>query len=1020
MTHAMLTFVAPLGLDKLEAAEAAIDRLGNPATDSVRTALAPQADKEDGTHFASLHAIASPDGTSAYLVFEFSADGDEDSATARIVAALKPMLRPILMLSTAWVDGADVTGFLARHKVRIGNGLLGNPGLAFVGTPGFTVGRILFEERLARACARILEGQGGGQPALARIAVVRDAIAADPQFAGALGPATAAPPFSADPGGLIATGVGQLLTIYLWPVVALVLVVGVSGGLSEARSSHGAWAQVGDSVLGAVRTGWVAAWVALVATAVAAVIAYVALRKAEASDSLETRPPSPTVNREMFSRENKSAQNHMISVTQRKPGWLRWLTLRLVFWVIGLASTKVYPPGFLSDIGTIHFARWVTVPGTRDLLFLSNYGGSWESYLEDFITRAHAGLTGIWSNTVGFPRTENLFQLGATDGDRFKRFARRSMVATRFWYGAYPNLTTAVIRSNAVIRAGLSGVMTEDEAINWLALFGSAARPAVKLASSDIQSLVFGGLGFLKFGTCMICTLPTEPSTAREWLKSIRGEIAFNDGRRLVGDAVLTLALSWRGLRRLGIPADAEPTFPFAFVEGMTQEDRSRILGDLGENAPAHWRWGGETTDAAVLVYGRSAEALTSLRSTFLATCAQCSMPQPHEVPLQKVIKGKVEPFGFADGISQPIIRGTYKSLRGADPIHIVEPGEMLLGYPDARGHIPPSPTLPPSADPGNKLPLFGAPNDFARSVADATRDLGINGSFLVIRELEQDVKGFNAYCAAEADRLKGRLASPYAVTAEYVAAKLVGRWRDGSSLVRNPYESATDHRAKLYVRAEHQVDRGDATTGTPLTESVDVNRGSRPKSRPENGAPIDPAGDRSAESTAEQALAEDGAPRHTRVPTDNDFLFGAEDPQGTRCPYGAHARRANPRDSLDPGNADQIAISNRHRITRVGRSYVPADGKRPGLLFMCLCADIERQFEFLQQTWLRSPTFHGLSCEKDPLLGDAEEGNCGFTLPTPDGPIGLKAMPRFVTTRGGGYFFLPGRRLIDYLADPA
>ena len=85
----------------------------------------------------------------------------------------------------------------------------------------------------------------------------------------------------------------------------------------------------------------------------------------------------------------------------------------------------------------------------------------------------------------------------------------------------------------------------------------------------------------------------------------------------------------------------------------------------------------------------------------------------------------------------------------------------------------------------------------------------------------------------------------------------------------------------------------------------------------------------------------------------------------------------------------------------------------------MCFCADIERQFEFLQQTWLKSPSFHGLACEKDPLLGDAQEGTCGFTVPSPDGPIGLKPMPRFVTTRGGGYFFLPGRRLIDYLIDP-
>src|SRR5262249_39158846 len=151
------------------------------------------------------------------------------------------------------------------------------------------------------------------------------------------------------------------------------------------------------------------------------------------------------------------------------------------FWAIGNLAGKLYAPGFLSQIGTIHFARWVTPPGSRDLVFLSNYGGSWESYLEDFITQAHAGLTGVWSNSVGFPRTNNLIEDGATDGDHFKRYARHSMIPTRFWYCAYPTLTTAQIRNNAEIRRGLSGAMTEDAAKLWLASFGSAPRPAAKL-----------------------------------------------------------------------------------------------------------------------------------------------------------------------------------------------------------------------------------------------------------------------------------------------------------------------------------------------------------------------------------------------------------------------------------------------------------------------------------------------------------------------------------------------------------
>lgn len=111
-------------------------------------------------------------------------------------------------------------------------------------------------------------------------------------------------------------------------------------------------------------------------------------------------------------------------------GLLRGLTLRIAFWVIGQMATKRFRPGFLGDISTIHYARWLRLPKTNKLLFFSNYGGSWESYLEDFITKASGGLTAAWSNTVGFPRTENLFFKGAVDGDRFKRWARRQQQPT--------------------------------------------------------------------------------------------------------------------------------------------------------------------------------------------------------------------------------------------------------------------------------------------------------------------------------------------------------------------------------------------------------------------------------------------------------------------------------------------------------------------------------------------------------------------------------------------------------------
>jgi deferrochelatase/peroxidase EfeB len=175
----------------------------------------------------------------------------------------------------------------------------------------------------------------------------------------------------------------------------------------------------------------------------------------------------------------------------------------------------------------------------------------------------------------------------------------------------------------------------------------------------------------------------------------------------------------------------------------------------------------------------------------------------------------------------------------------------------------------------------------------------------------------------------------------------------------------------------------------------------------------------------AETLTAKTGAPsvaaataaHRVRPFADNDFLFGVEDPEGVRCPFGAHIRRANPRDSLVPGSAEQVDISNRHRIIRIGRQYTPESGRKPGLLFMCLNGDIERQFEFVQQVWLLRPTFQGLTCETDPILGNGKVDENSYTIPSREaGPIVLEPMTAFVKTLGGGYFFVPGKRLIDYL----
>ncbi len=159
-------------------------------------------------------------------------------------------------------------------------------------------------------------------------------------------------------------------------------------------------------------------------------------------------------------------------------------------------------------------------------------------------------------------------------------------------------------------------------------------------------------------------------------------------------------------------------------------------------------------------------------------------------IPLRTVPDEVHEPFGFLDGVSQPVMRGTYQGLRRPDPIHLVEPGEFILGYPDNRGNLPPGPELLASDDPAARLPIRCDGNGgLCGDVSGAPREIGRNGSFLVIRQLEQDHDSFWNYCEAEARRLKHRLPAPYRIDKAFIGAKMIGRWPNGSSLVRNPYE---------------------------------------------------------------------------------------------------------------------------------------------------------------------------------------------------------------------------------------
>lgn len=936
--------------------EAQLDGMGNPPSAPLKRAL----DQLRTIHFMSISvvrgAVAQKDGPAgALLVMEVSADGAPRVALTQVAAALRGPLLDLLREAGVADQAADLPAFLVAHDCRIGQGWFTRTlGLCFCGTPGMTVRRIRQEAALAWQIARMRNTLASDQGALSKLAAIKAALwrQGDAKWAFIAEPLPDRDAASPVKGAVVRTTAAIMGTL-LWPL-ALVLAV--------------AW--------------WQAWWLGVLATLAAiglAAAGLARLRWLECTDipddsALDARHVSA-----VMAQENVCAQNLLVTVSDMKAGWLRRIALRAAFVAIGQFAAKEFRPGFLADIGGIHWARWVLVPGTAKLVFLSNYNGSLESYLEDFIQKASGGVTAIWSNTAGFPRARWLFLDGARDGDRLRRSVQRQQVVVRFWYSAYPSLTAARIRANATIRSGLASAMTEQAAEEWLACFGGSGSSVAAMPRRSVRAPVrasaavgaFGGwmgnapeaprtrvekeritvLAFdrrkrLRHSACLMIRLGHDAAKCRAWLKKLEPDVGYGpDGGREQG-VVLAFAASAFDEGKLELPPEDLATFSPPFLNGMAEPCRARALGDEGPNAPENWWWGSKSKPAAVdvlvMAYSETFDRLQDYTDTLAREADAAGHVVVHRIRFSLLPRpgaAAIEPFGFVDGVSQPWIRGL--SGEGPPPGEPpFEPGEFVLGYRDNSGYLPPTPTVAAQHDPADRLrPAAGAPG---------RRDLGRNGAYLAVRQLEQDTVGFADWLRRTAASVQGSsLASvPACVVQDLIGAKLIGRWRNGSALAQHP---------------------GSPGAGTR-----------------------------------------------------NDFRYGAADASGLGCPLGAHTRRANPRDSLDPGSDTQMRITNRHRILRVGRKYDAADngGGKPGLLFMCLNADLGRQFEFIQQTWLLGRSFHGLEDEIDPLMGQGRRGARTFTVQTQQGPERLRAAKGLVTVRGGGYFFIPGNDALRYLAD--
>jgi hypothetical protein len=215
--------------------------------------------------------------------------------------------------------------------------------------------------------------------------------------------------------------------------------------------------------------GWATAVLATVTVLVMVGMFVLAFRLSEIRDPSQDEPLLDADKlRAMAQLEDSIAQNHMISLVHIKPGIVRAIVARVTLAALGLWVRANARSGYLQSMRTIHFAHWALVSNGSRLMFHSNFDGSWESYLDDFIEKAHGGLTAAWTHGVGFPRTKWLIGEGATSGGKFKAWGRHSMNVSQFWYSAYPDYSVNQIERHARVAQGLrKATLTDKEADAW-------------------------------------------------------------------------------------------------------------------------------------------------------------------------------------------------------------------------------------------------------------------------------------------------------------------------------------------------------------------------------------------------------------------------------------------------------------------------------------------------------------------------------------------------------------------------
>ncbi|MEM8646396.1 MAG: hypothetical protein AAGF86_08615 [Pseudomonadota bacterium] len=183
------------------------------------------------------------------------------------------------------------------------------------------------------------------------------------------------------------------------------------------------------------------------------------------------REPAPRLDRHVAAlaeREDYDVTNQFTVVGSVKPSlFRRWLAVALL-WIIDYAARHFFIRGHLGRIQTIHFARWVFINDKKRLIFFSNYDGSLEAYMDDFINKVGWGLNLAFGCGYGYPRVNWLLAGGAKEEGKFKYTLRRHQLPSDVWYKAYPGLTAYDLARNTRVHDALRKPVLNPKEIRML------------------------------------------------------------------------------------------------------------------------------------------------------------------------------------------------------------------------------------------------------------------------------------------------------------------------------------------------------------------------------------------------------------------------------------------------------------------------------------------------------------------------------------------------------------------------